>query len=356
MGAGRERGWHQAGVTGYPGAGREANSKEFQEDVRMPKLVSTLLKAAGLLLALTTALAAQAYPHKPVGMIIPVPPGGSNDVVGRLIATQLSERLGKQVVADNRGGAGGVIGTELAANAPKDGYTILGISLAHAVNPWLYKLPYDPIKSFAPIGLMGKGPNILSVYPGLPVHSVKELIALAKQKPGELQYASAGVGSFQHLGAELFKLEAGVDMLHVPFKGGGPAMIDVIGGHTQLVFSSLVQTTPHIKSGKLKALATGGTKRSPVLPDVPTVAEAGVPTYEAVNWWGIVAPTGTPQPIIDKVYKAITAVQASPEVQKQFSQEGAAIVQMSTPEFGTFMEKEMKKWERVVKEGHIKAE
>jgi len=181
-------------------------------------------------------------------------------------------------------------------------------------------------------------------------------VALAKQKPGELQYASAGVGSFQHLGGELFKLEAGVDMLHVPFKGGGPAMIDVIGGHTKLVFSSLVQTTPHIKSGKLKALATGGAKRNPVLPDVPTVAEAGVPTYEAVNWWGIVAPAGTPQPVIDKVHAALTAVQASPEVQKQFSSEGAEIVQMSPPQFGTFMENEMKKWERVVKEGKIKAE
>src|SRR5262245_19308588 len=315
-----------------------------------------MLKAAGLLLALTTAVAAQDYPNKPVRLIIPFPPGGSNDVVGRLIATHLGERLGKQVIVDNRAGAGGVIGTEIAANAAPDGYTLLIISIAHAVNPWLYKLNYDPIKAFAPIGVLATGPNVLAINPGLPVNSVKELVAMAKQKPGDLQYASAGIGSFQHLGAELFKLEAGVDMLHVPFKGGGPAMIDVIGGHTQLVFSSLVQTTPHIKSGKLKALATGGTKRSPVLPDLPTVAEAGVPTYEAVNWWGIVAPSGTPQPIIDKVYKAITAVQASPEVQKQFSQEGAAIVQMSTPEFGSFMEKEMKKWERVVKEGHIKAE
>jgi tripartite-type tricarboxylate transporter receptor subunit TctC len=320
------------------------------------RLHAFALTAAALLVALATAAVAQDYPAKPVRLIIPFPPGGSNDVVGRMIATQLSEKLGKQVVVDNRAGAGGVIGTEIAAHAAPDGYTLLIISLAHAVNPWLYKLNYDPIKSFAPIGILASGPNVLAINPGLAVNSVKELVALAKQKPGELQYASAGVGSFQHLGGELFKLEAGVDILHVPFKGGGPAMIDVIGGHTKLVFSSLVQTTPHIKSGKLKAIGVGGLKRNPVLPDVPTVAEAGVPTYEAVNWWGIVAPAGTPQPIIDKLHEKLTAVQTSPEVQKQFSQEGAEIVQMTPTAFGTFMQTEMQKWERVVKEGKIKAE
>lgn len=322
----------------------------------MPKSHATLLTAAGLLLALTTAVAAQDYPTKPVRLIVPFPPGGSNDVVGRVIATQLSERLGQQVVVDNRGGAGGVIGTEITANAPKDGYTLQVISLAHAVNPWLYKLPYDPIKSFTPISILASGPNVLAINPSLPVNSVKELIALAKQKPGELQYASAGVGSFQHLGGELFKLEAGVDMLHVPFKGGGPSMIDVIGGHTKLLFSSLVQTTPHIRSGKLKALGTGGGKRNAVLPDVPTIAEAGVPGYEAVNWWGVVAPAGTPAPVIARLHAAIREVQASAEVQKQLSSQGAEIVQMSPAEFAAFIEKEMKKWERVVKQGGIKAQ
>ncbi|HEY6993207.1 MAG TPA: tripartite tricarboxylate transporter substrate binding protein [Xanthobacteraceae bacterium] len=322
----------------------------------MPKSHATLLAAAGLLLALSTAVAAQGYPTKPVRLIIPFPPGGSNDVVGRMIATQLSERLGKQVVVDNRGGAGGVIGTEITANAPKDGYTLQIISLAHAVNPWLYKLPYDPIKSFTPISILASGPNVLAINPSLPVNSVSELVALAKQKPGELQYASAGVGSFQHLGGELFKLEAGVDMLHVPFKGGGPAMIDVIGGHTKLLFSSLVQTTPHIRSGKLKPLGTGGSKRNAVLPDVPTIAEAGVPGYEAVNWWGVVAPAGTPAPVVARLHAAIGEVQASADVQKQFSSEGAEIVQMSSAEFAAFIEKEMKKWERVVKQGGIKAQ
>jgi tripartite-type tricarboxylate transporter receptor subunit TctC len=323
----------------------------------MPTIHSLLLKTAGLLLALTTAAAAQEYPTKPIRMIIPFPPGGSNDVVGRLFATHLSEKLGKQVIVDNRGaGAGGIVGTEVVANSPHDGYTIGIISLAHAVNPWLYKLPYDPIKAFTPVGILGSGPNVLVVNPELPIHSVKELIAAAKEKPGQLQYASAGVGSFQHLGGELFKFMAGVNLLHVPFKGGGPAMIDVVGGHTKVMFSSLVQTTPHIKSGKLRPLGTGGLKRNPVLPDVPTVAEAGVPDYEAVNWWGIVTPAGTPPTIVARLHKAITEVQDSPEVQKQFATEGAEVVKKSTAEFGQLMISEMNKWERVVKEGGIKAE
>jgi tripartite-type tricarboxylate transporter receptor subunit TctC len=188
------------------------------------------------------------------------------------------------------------------------------------------------------------------------VHSVQELLAAAKEKPGQLQYASAGIGSFQHLGGELFKLTAGVNLLHVPFKGGGPAMVDVVGGHTKIMFSSLVQTTPHIRSGKLRALGTGGSARNPVLPEVPTIAEAGVPGYEAVNWWGVVAPAGTPAAIIEKLHKEITAVQDSAEVKKHFASEGAQVVQMSSTEFAAFIDKEMKKWERVVKEGGIKAE
>ena len=323
----------------------------------MQTIHSLLIKALGLLLTLTTIAAAQDYPTKPVRLIIPFPPGGSNDVVGRVFATKLAERLGKQVIVDNRGaGAGGIVGTEVAHNSPPDGYTILIISLAHAVNPWLYKLPYDPIKGFTPIAMLGSGPVVLVVNPELPVKSVKELVDLAKQQPGKLQYASAGIGSFQHLSAELFKLTAGTDILHVPFKGGGPAMIDVIGGHTKVMFSSLVQTTPHIKSGKLRALGVGGATRNPVLPDIPTIAEAGVPTYESVNWWGRVAPAGTPPAIVERLHREVAAVQDNPEVQKQFANEGASVVKMSTAEFSQHMVKEMNKWERVVKEGGIKAE
>jgi tripartite-type tricarboxylate transporter receptor subunit TctC len=322
----------------------------------MYSLFWRMLKAGAVLLALSAAAFADDYPNKPIRLIIPFPPGGSNDVVGRLIAIKLGDRLGKQVVVDNRSGAGGVIGTEVVAKSPPDGYTLLIISMAHAVNPWLYKLNYDPIKDFAPVGLLAKGANVLVVHPSLPVRSIADLIALAKKQPGDLQYASAGIGSFQHLGGELFKLMAGVDILHVPFKGGGPALVDVVGGHTKVMFSSMVQTVPHIHSGKLRALGTGGPQRSPVLPDVPTIAEAGVSNYEAVNWWGLVAPVGTPQAIIDKLNTELLAVQNAPEVQKQFALEGGEPVPMKPAVFGAYMVSEMNKWEKVVKQGGIKAE
>ena len=322
----------------------------------MPRIHLLLLKAAGLLLALTAVAAAQDYPTKPVRLIIPFPPGGINDTVGRMVATHLSSRLGKQVVVDNRGGAGGTVGTELAANAPKDGYTLLIISLAHAVNPWLYKLAYDPIKSFAPIAIIAAAPNVIVVHPSLPVHSVREMVALAREKPGQVQYASAGVGSFMHLGGELFKLAAGVDLLHVPFKGAGPAMVDLLGGHTKVAFATTVTAPPHIRSGKLRALGLGADKRHPLLPEVPTVAEAGVPGYEVANWIGIVAPAGTPPPLVDRLNKEISAIQDLPDVQKQFATEGAEVVRMTPADFGTFTATEMAKWERVVKERGIKAE
>jgi tripartite-type tricarboxylate transporter receptor subunit TctC len=314
-----------------------------------------LAVSAVLLLAFAAPAAAE-YPDKPVRLIIPFPAGGSNDVVGRLVANQLSIQLGHKVFVDNRAGAGGVIGTEAAANAAADGYTLLVVSLAHAVNPALYKLNYDPIKSFAPISIMATGPNVLVVNPSLPVQSVRELLALVKEKPGHIDYASAGVGSFQHLGGELFKLTAGVNLQHVPYKGGGPAMQDVIAGHVKVMFSSLVQTTPFIVSGQLRALGVGGIIRNAVLPDVPTIAEAGVPGYHADNWWGIVAPAGTPQPIVDKLHADIQAALKAPELKEAFAREGAAAVTMSSAEFGAYMESEMAKWARVVKEGNIRAQ
>jgi tripartite-type tricarboxylate transporter receptor subunit TctC len=321
----------------------------------MPSIHSLLLKTAGVLLALTTTAAAQ-YPTKPVRLIIPFPPGGSNDIVGRAIATQMSERLGKQVVVDNRTGAGAIVGTEIASKAPADGYTILIVSLAHSLNPSLFKLPYDPITAFTPIGIIATGTNALTVHPSLPVHSVKDLIAMAKAQPGKLTYASSGVGTFQHLTAELFKLEAKVDLLHIAFRGGGPALTDVLGGHNKIMFSSVVNVAPHVKSGRLRALGTGGTQRAPALPDVPTISEAGVPGYEANQWWGLLGPAGTPPAIVARLHKALEEVQNMPEVQAQFEKEGAAIKKMSAPEFGSFIESEMKKWERVVKEAGIKVE
>jgi tripartite-type tricarboxylate transporter receptor subunit TctC len=324
----------------------------------MRKPASLSILCAALFLALTALSDAQDYPTKPIRMIIPFPPGGGSDVTGRVIANALGERLGKQGIVDNRAGAGGVIGSEIAANAPKDGYTLLMVSLAHTVNPWLYDLNgrYDPIKSFTPVAIIAASPVIMVVNPGVPAHSIADLLAIAKAQPGKLQYASAGVGSVTHLAGELFKLLARVDVLHVPFKGAGPATVDVMGGHTNFLFGGLLATTPHIRSGKLRALGVGSRTRNPVFPDVPPIAEAGVPGYETVNWFGLVAPAGTPAAIVERLHKEITAVQELPAVRKQFDADGAMVMRMSPAEFGAYMTADMNKWERVVKEGGIKAQ
>jgi tripartite-type tricarboxylate transporter receptor subunit TctC len=323
---------------------------------RMAGIRRILTAAAAALLVFLVPALAQDYPNRPVRLVVPFPPGGINDIVARVVAQHLGERLGKQVIVDNRGGAGGIVGSEIVANAPKDGHTLLIVSLASAVNPWLYTLPYDPLKSFAPVAMLVAAPNVVTVNPGLPVHSIKEFVALAKSKPGELQYASSGVGTFLHLAGELFKIEAGVDILHIPFRGAGPALIDVVGGHTNAAFGSVTSSIGHIRAGKLRPLGVGSTKRSPTLPDVPTVIEAGVPGYEAANWIGIVATAGTPQPIVALLHKQITAVLESPEVQKVFASEGADIVHMGTAEFGAYMASETVKWGRVVKQSGIKAQ
>ena len=322
----------------------------------MRKTGLSLLTATALLLALAGSAAAQDYPIKPVRLIIPFPPGGSNDVVGRMIATQLGERLGKQVIVDNRGGAGGVLGTEVAAGAAPDGYTILVVSLAYTVNPWLYKLKYDPLKSFVPVAMLASGANVLTVHPSVPVNSLEQLIALAKQKPGELNYASAGAGSFQHLGSELFKLMAGVDIVHVPFKGGGPAMIDVVGGHSQVLVSSLVQTGAHIRSGKLKALGVGSAKRSSLFPDIPTIAEAGVPGYDTSSWFAFFVPARTPPDIIRKMHADIIAVLAEAPIRAKLEQQGLIPIGSTPEELGAHLKSEMEKWAPVIKAAGIRVE
>jgi tripartite-type tricarboxylate transporter receptor subunit TctC len=316
--------------------------------------------AAAALAAISSGAAffahAQSYPTKAVRLIIPFPPGGSNDVVGRMIAFQLGERLGKQVVAENQGGAGGIIGTEAVARAAPDGHTLLLISVAHAFGASMYKLPYDPIGAFSPITMLGTGPVVLCVYPKLGVNSLRELMELAKAKPGQLNYATAGVGSFQHLSSALFKLQSGLDIVHIPFKGGGPAMMDVVAGNTQITIGSLIQMLPQIKSGRLKALGVGSAKRVPALPDLPTISEAGVPGYEATNWWGIVAPAGTPKPVIDRLHKELSVILATAETKKRFESEGGEAVPMQPEEFGRFIVSETAKWAKVVKEAGIKAE
>ena len=322
----------------------------------MTRTASRLLTTAAILLSLTAAVAAQDYPTRPVRLIIPFPPGGSNDVVGRMVAIRLGERLGKAIVIDNRGGAGGVVGTEMAAAAPADGYTLLAISIAHAVNPWLYKLKYDSEKSFTPLAQIGAGVSVLAVNPELPVNNVKELLGYARKNPGKLNMAHAGIGTFQHLSSSLLLMLTKIDVVLVPFKGGGPAMIDVIAGHSQVVMGSLVQATGHIKGGKMRALGIGSAKRLAAFPELPTVAEAGVPGYDADNWWGIIGPAGMPKPIADKLIAEIAAVQDSTDLQATFAKEGAEIVKRGGAEFAKFIGAELVKWEKVVKAGNIKAD
>ena len=325
----------------------------------MRLLVRMVAAGAAALMFSPFASVAQAqsdYPNKPIRLIIPFPPGGSNDVVGRMVANKLGERLGKQLLIDNRAGAGGVVGTEVAANAAPDGYTLVVVAISHAVNPWLYKLKFDAEKSFTPIAQLASGASVLAVYPGLPVKSVKELIDYAKANPGKLNMAHAGVGSFQHLSSSLLLQLTKLDIVLVPFKGGNPAMIDVMGGHSHIVMGSLVQATGHISGGKLRALGIGSAKRLPAFADWPTVAEAGVPGYDADNWWGIMGPVGIPKPIVDKLIAEIGAVQDQPDIKTTFTREGAEIVKRSGPEFAKFIGTELVKWEQVVKAGNIKAE
>jgi len=329
----------------------------MRSKLRATSAAAALLAAAFLSAALyTNSAAAQGYPSKPLRLIIPFPPGGSNDVVGRMIAAQLGERLGRQVVADNQGGAGGLIGTEAAARAAPDGYTLLLISVAYAFNASIYKLPYDPTTAFTPVAMLGTGPVVLAVWPGLPVNSVKDLLALAKEKPGQLNYASAGVGSFQHLASALFKLQSGADIVHIPFKGGGPAMVDVMAGNTQIAIGSLIQMLPQIRAGRLKVLGVGSAKRVAAIPKVPTISESGLPGYEASNWWGVLAPAGTPRPVIERLNKEFSAILTSNETKKRFETEGAEALQMSPEEFGRFIAAETAKWAKVVKEAGIKPE
>jgi tripartite-type tricarboxylate transporter receptor subunit TctC len=317
----------------------------------------SLLCALSILIALPAAvLAADAYPSRVVRLIIPAAAGGSSDQIGRQIAAKLSDRFGKSVVLDFRSGGGGIIGTEMAAKAEADGYTLLLATGTHSTQPALQKLPYDPVRSFTPIARLGSGPFALVIHPSVPVKSVKELIALAKQKPGQLLFVSSGVGANPHMSTELFKMMAGIDIKIVQFKGGGPAIVDLLGGHSQAFLSSIHQVLQHIKSGKVKVLGTSGVKRSVILPDVPTIAEAGVPGYEATQWFGILAPAGTPAPIVNRLSKEIESILASDEVERQFLNEGVEADYVSPAEFGPMIEKEIAKWTKVVQEAKIKLE
>jgi len=309
-------------------------------------------------LAGTLPACAQEYPRKAIRLIVPFAPGGGNDTVARAIAHSAGASLGQPMVIDNRAGAGGMLGAQLAAKSPSDGYTLfLGGVGSHAVNPNLHaKLPYDPVKDFAPITLIASAPSVLVVHPSLPARTLAEFTALAKASPGRINYASNGNGSSAQLAAVLYESMAGVQMVHVPYKGLAPALGDLLGGEVQAMFSSVVAIVPSIKAGRLRALAVTGRRRAALLPEVPTLDEAGVPGYEAGSWYGILAPAGTPQAIVAKLHEAIVHALAQPEVRERLVSEGAEVIG-STPEaFAAHITAELARMGKLIRDAGIRME
>jgi tripartite-type tricarboxylate transporter receptor subunit TctC len=312
----------------------------------------------GATVALPFGARAQAeYPARPITLIVPYAAGGGNDVLARGVAEPMGKTLGQPVVVENHGGAGGSLGTRQVAKATPDGYTLgLGGTGTLAVDPTLYpNVGYDPRKDFAPVGLIATSPLIILVNPSLPAHNVQELIALAKKQPGKLNYASAGIGSGIHLGTVLFALTAGIELTHIPYKGSGPALTDLLGNHVAIYFSSLPPAIGLVKEGKLRALGVTGLKRSPIFPDVPTVAEQGLPGFEAVLHYGIVAPAGTPRPIVDKLNAALRSALNSAEVHKRIATEGAEPLPTTPDEYAADIDREETKWSALVKKAGLKA-
>lgn len=301
--------------------------------------------------ALAPCASGQTYPTKPIKLVVPFPPGGPLDVIGRAIAQKLTESWGQPVVVDNRPGAGGNIGADFVAKSPPDGYTVvMGALSTHAVNPSLYaKMPYDALKDFAPITMVAITPNVLVVNPSLPVNSVKELIAYAKANPGKLAFGSGSNGSAGHLAGELFKVDAGVDMIHVPYKGGAPAMQGLLAGDTQLMFDNLANSMPQVKAGKLKALAVTTAQRSRLVPDLPTMVEAGMADFDISTWFGLLAPAGTPPAIIAKWNDEVTKILNAPDMRERLAAQGAEAAPMSPAAFTQFIEREIPKYARIVK-------
>jgi tripartite-type tricarboxylate transporter receptor subunit TctC len=312
--------------------------------------------AALLLSALAGAASAQ-YPSRPVRFIVPSAVGGGTDIIARAIALKLSESLGAQFVVENRPGAGQMIGIELAAKAPADGYTILMAASTLAINPIMYKaVPYDPVRDFAPITQAATLPNVVVVHPSLPVKSISELIAYAKAHPGQLNFASAGIGTSPQMSIELLKSMAGIDMVHIPYKGTAPGVVDVLAGQVLVMAPNVLTALPHIKSGKLRALAVTSPKRSAALPDVPTVAEAGLPGYDSTQWYGVLAPAGTQREIVARLHGAIARALRDEEVGRRLAADGAEPVGSSPEEFAAFIKSETEKWAKVARAAGIKAE
>jgi tripartite-type tricarboxylate transporter receptor subunit TctC len=305
------------------------------------------------------AAAADAYPTRPVMMIVPYPAGGATDIIGRVLAEKLSERLGQQVVVDNRAGAEGNLGAATAARADPDGYTLLmGALTSHSINATLQQATanFDLEKDFAPISIVGSVPLVLVVHPSVPAQSAQQLIALAKEKPGDLMFASAGNGSPQHLAGELLKLQTGTEMVHVPYKGSGPAMTDIIGGHVPVMIETAPASVSHIKSDKLRALMVTAKERLETLPDVPTAAEAGLPGFEVSSMFGVLAPKDTPQPIVDRLNGELTQILELPDVQEKLRQQGVAPTHTTPGEAAEGIHAEVEKWAKVIREANVKAD
>jgi tripartite-type tricarboxylate transporter receptor subunit TctC len=318
---------------------------------------ASVLFVAMIALPAGAAWAQSGYPAKPVRLVVPSSPGGGTDITARLLAPKLTERLGQQVVVENRAGAGTMIGTEVVAKAAPDGYTLLmGLSTL-AINPAMYKkVPYDSVRDFAPISQVISAPNMLVVHPSIPAKTVKELIAFARARPGQLNYASAGHGTNPHLSMELFLSMTGLKVVHIPYKGLAPGIVDLLAGHVTLATATMLTGLPHVKSGRLRLLGTTGAKRAAVLPDEPTVAEAGVPGYEASQWYGVLAPAQTPKEIITRLHAEITRILQAPDMREKLAADGTDPVGSSPDEFARYIKSELTKWGKVARDAGITPE
>ncbi|HKA41896.1 MAG TPA: tripartite tricarboxylate transporter substrate binding protein [Burkholderiales bacterium] len=332
---------------------RQSNSHAH----RRARVAAFVVGAALIPAGAAGTVRAQEYPAKPVRLIVQSPPGGGADFLARVLGRQLAESWGQTVVIDNRPGAGGAIGTAMVAHAPPDGYTLLLVPSTHAISPSFYKkLPYEPIKDFAPVAQIATSSNVVVVHPSLPVRSVAELIALAKRRPGELSYGSAGIGATTHLSGELFRSLAGIRVVHVPYKGSGPAEIDLAGGHLQFMVDTMPAALPNVRSGKTRALATTGRERAASLPELPVVAESGLPGYEFTTWWGVSAPSGTPPAIVAKLNKEIVRIMAQAEIRELTLTQGTEPRTGTPQEFADYIKSQIEFFAKIVASAGIKPE